>query len=188
MTRGGPEFSAQVRDLQTDMSVVTTTFGGRFGGDPPVQVRRTVLDEAGGQLAVLTSDGSLWPIDAARDGTPVRRLSVGREAVTLAFAAAGSVVLVSDRHGVVQLWDTSTATLQVRVHTHMPVSHMAVTPDGRQLVTASTSGTVRIQWLRGGGLLAEACRYLAVDLGPAQWRRYRGAQPQASICPNLPAP
>jgi hypothetical protein len=73
---------------------------------------------------------------------------------------------------------------------HELVESVALSPDGRYLVTASVPGetelVVSLDPSRPQDLIDEACSRLTANLTQEEWKRFLPDQKYRKTCPNLP--
>ena len=66
------------------------------------------------------------------------------------------------------------------------VNSMAISPDGRWLVTTSNDGVARVWALARETMILQSCARLTHDLSRDDWRRHLGGEPYSPVCPGLP--
>jgi WD40 repeat protein len=88
--------------------------------------------------------------------------------------------------GRVYLWDSATGEPVSQLLDVGYVRDVRFSPDGRRLLIASDDGTASLWLWKTGDLKDEACKRLPRNLSEEEWRRYMGALPYHTTCPNLP--
>jgi WD40 repeat protein len=74
------------------------------------------------------------------------------------------------------------------IHRAGGVNSMAISPNGRWLVTTSDDGVARIWALAHETMILQSCARLTHDLSRDDWRRHLGGEPYSPVCPGLPPP
>jgi WD40 repeat protein len=64
------------------------------------------------------------------------------------------------------------------------VNSMAMSPDGKWLVTTSSDGGARVWPLARETLILQSCSRLTHDLSRDDWRRQLGGEPYSPVCPR----
>ncbi len=137
-------------DLAT--GVVLQQFAGHTAA-----VNDVAISPTGTHLLSASADGTarLWQIES---GGTVALLETNGGALSVAFTPDGSLGLVGDAGGAVQLWGLNTYAVVGRFTGHDgPVYDIAMTPRGQSFLTAGGDGTVR-DWSISAG--QEIRRYL----------------------------
>ena len=99
----------------------------------------------------------------------------------------------TDRHrsedNTIRLWDVESGAETAVLTGHTDgIGHVAWSPDGDLIVTASEDGTARIYDTQTENLLATACDRAVRNLSEDEWARYMGDQPYRETCPGKPVP
>ena len=126
----------------------------KSGAARSLHPRAIAFSRDGKLLLIGMQDGSLFVLDAATGGLQTSE-SFGQGITSIAIARDGQTVAVAlgDREGVVQLWDPATGKTRAELRGHQDVvTHVAYSPDGKSLLTASADQTVRL-WSAEGHLL-----------------------------------
>jgi WD40 repeat protein/energy-coupling factor transporter ATP-binding protein EcfA2 len=172
----------------------------RQAGQPPrtlaagQDVRALALRGDGRLLAAGTAAGTvlLWDLQGtAGVGAQPAELSGHSAAVTsLSFgggSGGGGRLASASLDGSVRLWETGrmdTESAVLRDHSGW-VWAVALSPDGRQVVSGGADRTVRLRWTRTEPYADLLCAKAARNLTAAEWSAALPGVPYEKTCPSL---
>jgi WD40 repeat protein len=167
---------------------------------PPLEghtdaVKRVAFSPDGRLLASASYDRSVIVWDVAT-GQPVGQRLVGHGyyALSVVFSPDGATLLsggvrlaTSGRgfQGEVILWDVATGQQlggPFLAHRLGP-KDLAISPDGRRLISASYDGTVIVWDLDWDSWRERACRLANRNLTAEEWTQFFGSEPYQATCP-----
>ena len=161
----------------------------------PSGARVTTLDKGTDRFMVLLSlspDGNLVLLGSQKQkGVQVRsmpdlkivaRLMQEHSVFAGRFNHDGSRLLTASQDTTARLWDTRTWQEVTRLNTNGIVYGARFSPDERFLVTASGEGMARVWLTSTRDLTVAACRRMARNLTPEEWRQYFGTEPGPPTC------
>jgi WD40 repeat protein len=109
-----------------------------------------------------------------------------------AYVDAGRTLVVGSNSDQAQLWDVASRRLIAAIPAGPPTDpsadptpHLpgvAVTPDGGEVVTTSTSGIMTVWPLSTASWIAAACRIAGGPLSRSDWRAYIPGLPYNPAC------
>lgn len=122
------------------------------------------------------------------DNWPVTSIDISPDNRWLATGTDVYVSSSSDRGWRARIVDILTGAEMARLDHEDKVLHVAFSPDGRRLLTASRDNVARIWNWRPEDLIAQCCTRLTRNLTAAEWVQYIGTTPVEPTCPDLPTP
>ncbi|MEM9267274.1 MAG: WD40 repeat domain-containing protein, partial [Cyanobacteria bacterium P01_F01_bin.13] len=118
-------------------------------------INRIVFSPDGSTLASASDDGTvkIWHLNfsmLASEGVELATLQVGEGVSSLGFS--GKTLVTGDYAGQLQFWKDGTLQHSLQAHGE-GITHLAISPDGTQLVTSSYDHTIK-RWSMEGKALA----------------------------------
>jgi len=153
----------------------------------------------GETVATGSADGTVrfWSLP---DGESLRTWEIGSAVGALLFHSDGNTLIIGGSDGVVRFCDVATGTVTRALYGHdYDVTALALSPDGRELASASFDNTARIWDLDGGAaavdvsdgpwsILAPAVDVLPVDFGEVHLGSFADTTIGAWLCNRGPLP
>ncbi len=186
-----PFLAAGLRDKTRiwDMNTKTSVADLPQSGD----IVALAFSNDGQWLATGSSEGTIavWKIEGATFTRAGNDLRLNGDVNMLAFSPDDKWLAGGSTTGFAHLWDVGTTQEFSRIRHSDPVTSVAFSNDGTQLVTVSRK-IVRVwdlsllQSIPTEGLISFACKHLTANLSKSQWATFFGTAEYAPICEGLP--
>jgi len=149
------------------------------------QVLSLAISSGGKHVAWSTWSGTSSLARLAGDGAHALH-TIGLDAPVrdFDFSPDGRYLAYGDQRGTVRVWDVAVARAVAELPGKWPVTDIAFSADGNQLMVASDR-TVRLVAWRRDDLIRTACARLSRPFGEADWKRYVGNVAYENPCPQI---
>jgi WD40 repeat protein len=125
----------------------------------------------------------LWNVDT---GAELFALAHDRVVLQAGWNSDESRILSFSQDGTVRVWDALTGRELLVLSELGRVNTAIWNSDESRILTLADSGRLRLFYTDLAELLDLACGRATRNLTQAEWRRFRGEEPYALTCPDLP--
>jgi WD40 repeat protein len=156
-------------------------------------INSLVFSNDGQWLATGNTDGTvtLWKAGTTAFTRQGKDMQFSGELNALTFSPNGQWLVGGDSRGFAFLWDVATQQELSRIRHSDPVTSVAFSNDGSQLITVARKiirvwDMSAIQTFTRQELNSFACKHLIANINRDLWSALLGLEPYKLICPNLP--
>ncbi|MEN8259440.1 MAG: TIR domain-containing protein [Pseudomonadota bacterium] len=154
VTRGGWELNLETWDVEKRESIATSPYPKRL----PDEYARFLAFSPDDRFIVTASQEGfiLWDAQQLTEKAVVYHAG----ATTIGIQPNGPLVATTGFDRNIRIWNLADGLEVARIEEQNPVTSLALSPDGRWLVTLNEAGVARLWAVQPGDLIAQACARL----------------------------